>query len=50
MDRPKLVAIVTGALAFALGVGYLILVQVLDYRDFKPAPTDEPAQNRTSTP
>ena len=40
MDRSKLVAIVTGVLALALGIGYLVLVQLLDYRDFKPAPTD----------
>lgn len=32
MERPKWVAIMTGALAIALGVGYLLLVQLLDYR------------------
>ncbi|MBW4698973.1 MAG: hypothetical protein KME03_13950 [Aphanocapsa lilacina HA4352-LM1] len=52
MDRPKLVAIVTGALALALGIGYLVLVQLLDFRTFEPAPTEEtpPARSRPSTP
>lgn len=41
MDRPKWVAIVTGILALGLGFGYLILVQLLDYRgEFLPAPVD----------
>ncbi|MEN9226032.1 MAG: hypothetical protein Q6M54_11245 [Thermostichus sp. DRC_bins_24] len=42
MERPKWVAIVTGILAIALGVGYLLLVQLLDYRggEFLPAPLD----------
>jgi hypothetical protein len=40
MDRPKFVAILTGALALALGIGYLVVVQVLDNRDFKPAPIE----------
>jgi len=41
MERPKWVAVVTGILAIALGVGYLILVQLLDYRGgFEPAPID----------
>lgn len=41
MDRPKWVAIVTGALALILSIGYLLLVQLLDFRgEFKPAPID----------
>ncbi|MFQ3614075.1 MAG: hypothetical protein SNJ68_10225 [Cyanobacteriota bacterium] len=42
MERPKWVAIATGILAIALGVGYLLLVQLLDYRggEFLPAPLD----------
>ncbi|MFQ3583679.1 MAG: hypothetical protein SNJ85_01905 [Cyanobacteriota bacterium] len=42
MERPKWVAIVTGILAIALGLGYLLLVQLLDYRggEFLPAPLD----------
>ncbi|MDG2990398.1 hypothetical protein L3556_05545 [Candidatus Synechococcus calcipolaris G9] len=39
MDRSKWVAIVTGAIALLLGVGYLALVQLLDWRgDLQPAP------------
>jgi hypothetical protein len=50
MDRPKLVAILTGALALVLSVGYLLLVQFLDFRsDFQPAPVEEPPPAR-STP
>ncbi|AGY59906.1 hypothetical protein [Gloeobacter kilaueensis] len=47
MNRPKLVAIVTGILALALGIGYLILVQLLDFRDLKPLP---PLPAGSSTP
>ncbi|MBD2101553.1 hypothetical protein [Leptolyngbya sp. FACHB-261] len=39
MDRPKWVAVVTGAIALTLGIGYLLLVQFLDFRgEFLPAP------------
>lgn len=39
LDRPKWVAVVTGILAIAISVGYLILVQLIDYRgSFEPAP------------
>jgi hypothetical protein len=39
LDRPKWVAVVTGILAIAVSVGYLILVQLIDYRgSFEPAP------------
>lgn len=39
MERSKLVAIVTGAIALLLGVGYLIIVQLLDFRgEMLPAP------------
>ncbi len=41
MERPKWVAIVTGILAVLLGLGYLVLVQILDYRGgFEPAPSE----------
>lgn len=41
MERPKWVAVVTGLLAILMGVGYLILVQLLDYRGgFEPAPLE----------
>ncbi len=44
MERPKWVAIITGVLAIALGVGYLLLAQLLDYRGgkFLPAPSEPP--------
>ncbi|MGJ3248422.1 MAG: hypothetical protein ACFE0I_20360 [Elainellaceae cyanobacterium] len=39
MDRSKLVAIITGAIALLLSIGYLILVQLLDFRgEMLPAP------------
>jgi hypothetical protein len=39
MDRSKLVAIITGVVSLLLAVGYLILVQLLDFRgDMVPAP------------
>lgn len=41
MDRSKIVAIVTGAIALLLGIAYLALVQFLDFRgEMLPAPTD----------
>jgi hypothetical protein len=39
MDRSKLVAIVTGAIAVALSIAYLVVVQLLDMRgEMVPAP------------
>jgi hypothetical protein len=38
MDRSKIIAIVTGAIAVILSIAYLLLVQVLDYREMVPAP------------
>ena len=41
MDRSKIVAIITGAIAVLLSVGYLLLVQLLDFRgEMLPAPVD----------
>jgi hypothetical protein len=41
MDRSKLIAVLTGAIALFLGVGYLLMVQLLDFRgEMLPAPTD----------
>jgi hypothetical protein len=41
--RPKWVAILTGAISLLLGIGYLVLVQLLDFRgDLQPAPMVEP--------
>jgi hypothetical protein len=39
VERPKLVAIVTGTLSLILAIAYLMLVQLLDFRgDMLPAP------------
>jgi hypothetical protein len=41
MNRSKIVAVITGAISILLAVAYLILVQILDYRDMKPAPISQ---------
>ncbi|MDB9373171.1 hypothetical protein [Nodularia sphaerocarpa] len=41
MNRSKIVAVITGAISILLAIGYLILVQLLDYRDMKPAPISQ---------
>jgi hypothetical protein len=41
MERKKLVAIITGAISVLLAIAYLIIVQILDYRDMKPAPISQ---------
>ncbi|MEH1934764.1 MAG: hypothetical protein V7L14_13935 [Nostoc sp.] len=41
MNRSKIVAILTGAISIILAIAYLILVQLLDYRDMKPAPISQ---------
>ncbi|WP_341528522.1 hypothetical protein WKK05_04085 [Nostoc sp. UHCC 0302] len=41
MNRSKIVAIITGAISVILAIAYLILVQLLDYRDMKPAPISQ---------
>jgi hypothetical protein len=39
MDRSKIVAIVTGLVSLFLAIGYLLLVQILDFRgEMIPAP------------
>ncbi len=38
MDRSKFVAIFTGAVSIILAIAYLLLVQLLDFREMKPAP------------
>lgn len=38
MERQKITAIVTGAISLALGIFYLIVVQILDSREMIPAP------------
>jgi hypothetical protein len=39
VDRSKIIAIVTGAISLLLGLVYLVLVQILDFRgEMVPAP------------
>lgn len=39
MDRSKIVAVITGAIAIALSIAYLLIVQLLDLRgEMIPAP------------
>ncbi|UBF25323.1 hypothetical protein K9N68_27530 [Kovacikia minuta CCNUW1] len=39
MDRSKIVAIITGAIALLLSIAYLLVVQLLDFRgEMLPAP------------
>ena len=38
MERPKLTAVITGAISLVLGILYLVLVQILDSREMVPAP------------
>ncbi|MCC5635433.1 glucose-inhibited division protein A [Nostoc sp. CHAB 5844] len=41
MNRSKIVAIITGAISILLALAYLIIVQILDYRDMQPAPVGQ---------
>lgn len=41
MNRSKIVAIITGAISILLAIAYLIIVQILDYRDMQPAPISQ---------
>ena len=41
MDRSKIIAVVTGAIAVLLSLAYLLVVQFLDFRgEMVPAPVD----------
>jgi len=42
MDRSKLVAIITGAIAITLAIAYLLIAQLLDFRgEMLPAPQSQ---------
>lgn len=42
MERPKLVAIITGIISITIAIAYLLLVQFLDFRgEMLPAPTSQ---------
>lgn len=50
MDRSKIIAIITGAISIILAIGYLILVQFLDFRgEMKPAPISQLDQSAVIT-
>lgn len=39
MNRSKVIAIITGAIAIAISIAYLLIVQILDFRsEMVPAP------------
>lgn len=41
MEKSKVVAILTGAVSLILGIAYLVLVQILDWRgEMLPAPVE----------
>jgi len=41
MNSSQIVAIITGAISILLAIAYLIVVQIIDYRDMKPAPISQ---------
>ncbi|QSV55812.1 MAG: hypothetical protein HEP80_20040 [Dolichospermum sp. UKL201] len=41
MNSSQIVAIITGAISILLAIAYLIVVQIIDYRDMKPAPVSQ---------
>jgi hypothetical protein len=42
MERPKIVAIITGVISITIAIAYLLLVQFLDFRgEMIPAPTSQ---------
>ncbi len=48
MDRSKIVAVVTGAIALILAIVYLVIVQFLDFRgEMLPAPQSLTVQHIT---
>ena len=48
MDRSKIVAILTGAIAVLLSIAYLLIVQLLDFRgEMVPAPQSYNSQQVT---
>lgn len=51
MDRSKIVAIITGAIAILLSIAYLAIVQFLDFRgEMLPAPTDLSVEQSVQSP
>ncbi len=51
MNRSKIVAVITGVISVALALGYLVLVQLLDFRgEMLPAPTGMVSLGRAIAP
>lgn len=49
MERSKIVAVVTGAIALILGIAYLVIVQLIDFRgEMLPAPQSQLIQQSMS--
>jgi hypothetical protein len=50
MDRSKIIAVLTGAIAIILSLAYLLLVQLLDFRgEMVPAPVSmQPASTQVA--
>lgn len=47
MERSKIVAVLTGAIALFLGIAYLVIAQLLDFRgEMLPAPQSQLVQPR----
>lgn len=45
MERSKIIAVLTGAIAVFLGIAYLVIVQILDFRgEMLPAPQGQLSQ------
>lgn len=45
MERSKIIAVLTGAIAVFLGIAYLVIVQILDFRgEMLPAPQSQLSQ------
>lgn len=45
MERSKIIAVLTGAIAVFLGIAYLVIVQILDFRgEMLPAPQSQLVQ------
>ncbi len=45
MERSKIIAVLTGAFAVFLGIAYLVIVQILDFRgEMLPAPQSQLVQ------
>ena len=50
MDKKKVVAVITGAISILIGIAYLVLVQLIDFRgEMIPAPVDVSINSSSTT-